>query len=200
MCWNAEVSLQSFLIGGFSIFFAYQKGLSLPITFFCMTIVGMQLVEYFVWSFYDNSTVNFQASVAAALLLFLQPIASSLTLPSKWISPIITIYLLLGGLLVLSDTTSIREKYKMTRGENGHLVWNWLEPDTKTSISLVVYFLFLFIPLLLTNQLTLLVLSLTTLGFSLFSYYKDNTWGSMWCWIINYLVVGVSFKQILSKV
>ena len=198
MCWSAEVSLQSFLIGGLSVIFAYQKGLSLPITFFCSTIVGMQLVEYFVWSYYDNPTVNFQASLAAALLLFVQPVASILTLPSKWIPLFLGTYMLIGSVLVLTDKRSLREKYSMTQGENGHLVWNWLEKDRKTAISLVVYFLFLFVPLFLTNQLTLLLISLTTLGFSLFSFYKDNTWGSMWCWIVNYLVVGISFKQILS--
>lgn len=197
MCWSAEVSLQSFLIGGLSIVIAYQKGLSLPVTFFCMTIVGMQLVEYFVWTFFNNPTVNFQASLAAAGLLFLQPIASILTLPSSSIPMFLIAYGLLGSLLLFTDSTPLVEKYRMSRGENGHLVWHWLGKDKRTAISLVVYFLFLFVPLLLTGQYTLLSIALATLGLSLYSFFKENTWGSMWCWIVNYLVVGVSAHQVL---
>jgi hypothetical protein len=83
MCWNAEVSFQSFLIGIGAIGIAYQKGLSFPTTLFSLTIVLMQLVEGIVWTYYENKTVNFLASVAAASLLWLQPVASILTLQSK---------------------------------------------------------------------------------------------------------------------
>lgn len=195
MCWNAEVSLQSFLIGGLAIFVAYQNGLSFPVTLFCLTIICMQLVEYVVWTYYDEPTVNFQASVVAAFLLWLQPIASILTLSSPAVA--VAVYSGLSLFLQWFDTKPLRETYKMFRGDNGHLVWNWLQPDLQTTLSLTVYFFFLFFPLLLTKQYTLLTVALGTLGLSLTSFYKDNTWGSMWCWIVNYLVVFVCGRQIL---
>ena len=70
MCWNAEVSLQSFLIGITAAFVGYQNGLSFPITLFCLTIVLMQLIEYFVWSSEGNERANFRYSVLASLLLW----------------------------------------------------------------------------------------------------------------------------------
>lgn len=199
MCWNAEVSLQSFLIGFTAIFIANQKGLSFPITFFCLTIVFMQLIEYFVWTYYDNPTVNFTASLSAAGLLWLQPIASMLTLESNQMIPFMQAYIGLSLLTFLLPTKlPYEERYTMKRAENGHLQWNWLQKDVQTTISLVLYFIFLLTPLLLRKQYTLLSITLTTLAISLFSFYKDNTWGSMWCWIINYLVVGICGYQLIK--
>jgi hypothetical protein len=201
MCWNAEVSLQSFLIGFTAIFIANQKGLSLPITIFCLTIVFMQLIEYFVWTYYDNPTVNFTASLAAAGLLWLQPIASMLTLESNQMIPFIQAYVGLSFLaFLLPRKIPYEERYTMKRAENGHLQWNWLQKDVQTTISLVLYFIFLLTPLLLRKQYTLLSITLMTLAISLFTFYKDNTWGSMWCWIINYLVIGIcGYQVLLSK-
>jgi hypothetical protein len=199
MCWNAEVSLQSFLIGITAVFFANQKGLPLPTTLFCLTIVFMQLIEYFVWTYYDNPTVNFTASLSASFLLWLQPLASILTLQTKWIIEILLLYVGLSGIgfLLFTDFDNLRNIYQMKRGENGHLQWNWLQKDTKTTVSLVFYFVFLLTPLLLRKEFTLLGITLSTLGLSLYSFYKDNTWGSMWCWLVNYIVVGVCGYQIL---
>lgn len=197
MCWSAEVSLQSFLIGLTATLIATQKGLSLPITIFCLTIVFMQLIEYGVWTWYENKTVNFSASLAAAFLLFLQPIASLLTLPSKDILLALQAYLGLSFLTLFLKRGPLTERYQMVQGSNGHLVWMWLQKDWQTGVSLAIYFLFLLGPLVLRAQWELLALALGTLGFSLYSFYKDNTWGSMWCWLVNYLVVGVSLKQIL---
>jgi hypothetical protein len=201
MCWNAEVSFQSFLIGIGAIGLAYQKGLSFPTTLFSLTIVLMQLIEGVVWSYYDNKTVNFIASFLASLLLWLQPVASILTLQSKLAQDFLYLYLglSLAGTLFSLNTANMSETYSMKRGANGHLVWNWLKKDTKTAISLFVYFLFLFGPLAISKEWTVLLLSLTTLAFSLYSYWNENTWGSMWCWIVNYIVVGICGYQIFNS-
>ena len=198
MCWSAEVSLQSFLIGIAAIFVAYQNGLSLPTTIFCLTIVFMQLIEYFVWTFPTNATVNFGASLAAVGLLWIQPIASLLTLESKQVLPGLQVYIGLSLLgLLWPREKPLEQVYKMTRGENGHLVWHWLQKDSRTLLSLLVYFVFLLGPLLLRKEWLLLGLATSTLGISLYSFYKENTWGSMWCWIVNYIVVGICGYQIL---
>ena len=197
MCWNAEVSLQSFAIGFTIVLLAYSQGMSFSTALFCMTIVFMQLIEYIVWKNIDNAEINYQASRWANFLLWLQPVASILTLSVFWQIPLLLGYMFLTLLGKAFETSSLREKYRMFPGENKHLVWNWLQKDMYTSISLFVYFLFLLLPLLLSGQWTILLLALSTLGLSLYSFWKDNTWGSMWCWIVNYLVVGVSFQQIL---
>ena len=186
MCWNAEVSLQSFLVGLASVGIGALRGVSLPILLFSLTIVFMQLIEYIVWSNYENKEINRQASFAAAALLWSQPIASILTTQSP--GPLLTAYLALSGAGLLMNPT---RDYSMTRAPNGHLAWNWLSRDV---LSLAVYFLFLFVPLVLTKSLTLLAMALGTLAVSLYSFHSDNTWGSMWCWMVNGIVV-VSLLQ-----
>ncbi len=197
MCWSAEVSLQSFLIGSTAIFVGYQNGLSLPTTIFCVTIVCMQLIEFFVWTYLSNPTVNFVASLAAVGLLWLQPIASILTFETKHVLTALQAYLGLSllGFLWPQDKP-FNQVYRMTEGENGHLVWHWLQKDSRTLLSLLVYFVFLLGPLVLRKEWLLLGLATSTLGVSLYSFYKDNTWGSMWCWIVNYIVVAVSLHQV----
>lgn len=195
MCWSAEVSLQSFLIGITATFVAYQNGLSFPVTLFCLTIVFMQLIEYFVWSNYDNERANFRYSLLAAGLLWLQPLASIYTLPSKWVSPALASYIGLSFFGPMLKQKPLEETYRMEKAENGHLEWKWLDKTWQSALSLLVYFVFLFGPFVLRKEWTLLTIATLTLTGSLYSFYQFNTWGSMWCWFVNYIVVGISFHQ-----
>lgn len=187
MCWNAEVSLQSFLLGMSFIGIGAYLHVSLPILFFCFTIVCMQLVEYIVWSNYDDVEVNRRASIGAYLLLVLQPIASILTIPQ---SPLRNLFL--ASYIILSTAIGFlfpREyEFRMERAANGHLSWKWLTKEKATYVALLVYFIFLFGPLFLQKEYSLLSLAFLTLSLSVYSYWKENTWGSMWCWIVNGIV------------
>lgn len=73
----------------------------------------------------------------------------------------------------------------MTRAPNGHLAWNWITKDTATYARLVVYFFFLLVPPVLLGNLAYALLALSLLVVSIYTFWKDNTWGSMWCWYIN---------------
>ena len=194
MCWNAEVSLQSFSLGMLFIFIGTAYGVSTPTLLFCLTIVCMQLIEYTVWSNYDNKDINYKASLAAIGLLCLQPIASILTLADP-IRQYIFIAFLMAS--VVSLYFSVPKNISMTRAQNGHLAWNWI--DKNSTVPLVVYFLFLFTPIVLQKNYILLGAALTTLFVSLYTYYKENTWGSMWCWIVNGMVPIVIGSSILTK-
>jgi drug/metabolite transporter superfamily protein YnfA len=191
MCWNAEVSLQSFGIGALGIFFAALTGRSLPFLLFYATIVGMQFVEFVVWQYGESPTVNYRASLVAVTLLMLQPVASLLTLPSS--APLIALYALFGGiyLLIRATVDPSTERYRMTKGPDGHLQWHWLQTDPVTRFGLAIYFIFLLFPLVATRQMDYLLIVLVTLGVSLAGFGANRTWGSMWCWIVNWMVVGV---------
>ncbi len=198
MCWNAEVSLQSFLIGITAIFFAYQKGLSLPTTIFSVSIVSMQLVEFFIWTYYGNKTINLLGSLTAAFLIWIQPIASMLTLSKDIQTPSIVLYSVLTAISLLLDKKPLKEKYKMERAPNGHLSWGFINKDRTNYFSILVYLAFVFLPLILSNHWELILIVLITLGISMYNFWESNTWGSMWCWVINYLVVGVCIYRIFN--
>jgi hypothetical protein len=197
MCWNAEVSLQSFLIGMIAIAIGYSSHIPMPVLLFCFTIVCMQLIEYIVWTHYSDPLWNSNASFAAVFLLWLQPIASISTLTNVTLQyQFLSAY---GLLSVLGLVFLERKDFSMTKAPNGHLQWNWLTKENDTYLSLSIYFLFLLVPLLLQKNYTLLTLALGTLGVSLYSFYQSNTWGSMWCWMVNLIVLGVIGNGIYLK-
>ena len=189
MCWNASVSLQSFALGSLAILLGIQNQLDPTLLFFCATITLMQAIEAIAWSYpYEtHPTINTITSRAAALLLWSQPLASIQTLRgtrfSEYRSPLSATYLLLTFLdLILHPTPP--SAYRM-RPNKGHLEWEWLPS------SLLLYFAFLLLPLLLVpNPLLLLFVSLT-LGLSLYANHTDNTWGSLWCWQVNGIAIAI---------
>lgn len=197
MCWNAEVSLQSFLLGIFAISIGIIFKMSFSVLIFCLTIVLMQLIEYIVWTNYENDEINQAASIAAAGLLWLQPIASIFTLGTSNLQVMFLIPYFLVSISI--GFFFKRKEYAMKRAPNGHLEWKWLTKEPSTYISLAIYFLFLLVPLFMAGNIELLFLAITTLVLSLYSFWKDNTWGSMWCWIVNGLVLLVVGKTVIEK-
>ncbi len=198
MCWNAEVSIQSFGIGLLGIFLAAITGTSTPTIIFYTTIVFMQLIEYIVWTYGADPEINFYASLGGAGLLMLQPIASIMAVaPVPMRSMLLITYVILGVIthVMDQDGRSLRERYQIEAGpsdDTPHLIWKWLLPIPW--FSLAVYFIFLIGPLLITKQFDLTVLVFLTLGFSIYSFGKG--WGSMWCWIVNGMVVMGALKGV----
>jgi hypothetical protein len=81
--------------------------------------------------------------------------------------------------LCLSLSTT---EFTMVKAPNGHLRWNWL---TKSPLLISIWLAFLLLPFLYTKRYLLFVFLLIPVLISLYTYYKDNTWGSMWCWFSN---------------
>lgn len=199
MCWNAEVSMQSFLIGMGAIVVAAQYGMSFPMILFYSTVVFMQLIEYIIWTWGSDPDVNFYVSLAAMGLLSLQPLASLLTLPSHRML-YIGLYILVGiGYTVYHEMIRkipIRDEFRMYPAANGHLAWEWLNSSPK----LLIYFVFLILPHLIVGKYNFpfFVLAMSTLAISVYSYFTSKTWGSMWCWMINGLVI-LACGQVIAK-
>ena len=193
MCWNADVSMKSFIIGLSAIVAGAAAGISTPLLLFYSTIVCMQLVEYVVWKNINDKNVIFNASIAAIFLLWLQPIFAMLTMTNYKMISIIA-YCIIGLLYQLYDKWDLRQ-LKMYPGKDGHLVWKWLEETH----SLWIYFIFLLTPVFFMVSKEMIALILLTLFASLYGYYTANTWGSMWCWLTNGLVVIACIKGIISK-
>ena len=183
MCWSEDASILSFIVGCLGIVLAVFKGFSPVIIFFFATIVFMQLVEYVVWTYGENPDINHYASLAAASLLALQPIASILTVSQSYIP--VAGYLLFAVIahFIDNDARSLKERYRMT--SEPQLVWHWLRPTP--TFSLLVYFLFLLTPLVLSQQFVLLATVLAALAFSAVSF--AGAWGSVWCYAIHCIVV-----------
>lgn len=184
MCWNAEVSLGTFLFGLVSAIFLYVskfsdfKALALVCSF-----TSMQLIEFLTWTYIDNERLNFAFSILGLLLIIVQIVLLNIFIPDDLIKQRCLLTLALFFIIFLATEVK-NTKWKMEKGENGHLVWYWLDvPIVWIFISL---FFYIFPVVFYKHSFGLIFLSIT-LFVSLYCYFQYKTWGSMWCWFSNFL-------------
>lgn len=195
MCWNENVSLNTFLFSGFILaliiynnsFTKYkiQELNNKWIYFFIASFVFMQLIEFFIWRNIDNKFYNNIFSILATLLLLLQPIFSIMILKNINLRNALLI-----SYLSLTFPYSVY-KFSTTNihsviSESGHLRWKFF--DTGPIIFIVWLFFFL-VSFVYEKKWFGLFFGLITLIITILNYKNDNTVGSMWCWSVNSMMI-----------
>ena len=133
MCWNKDISLNTFLFSSFVLLLIMYNNKytqykikeldSVWVYLFFFSFILMQLIEYFIWKNINDPIYNNIFSIMATLLLFIQPIASAMLIPSKTVSSnIITLYLLLTGPLTIYRLFT--KKISTTISPLNHLSWD----------------------------------------------------------------------------
>jgi len=195
MCWNESVSLNTFLFTSFVLlliaynnFFTKYK---IPefnnkwMYFFVVSFTTMQLLEFFIWRNLDNKKYNSRFSLLAFILVHIQPAASIMLLTNIPLrNLVLTAYLLIAvPHLIYSCFTT---KIIATRGEGGHLSWNFNYNYLKEAVW-AFFFSFSFI---YERKLDLIIFGSITLSIAFVNYYRNhNVVGSMWCWSVNSLMI-----------
>jgi hypothetical protein len=183
MCWNAEVSLNTFLYGLVSAIIVYVLNI-VPsyIILILMSITLMQLLEYFAWTYIDNEKINEILSIIGLHIIFLQIfLVNYYGSEEKYRKYLLSTIIILYVLFVLIEFKNIN--FRMSKAENGHLRWHWLDlPIPWIIIGLLCYI----IPSLFTKNLYGFYFIIIPLSISLYTYYRYSTWGSMWCYLSNF--------------
>jgi hypothetical protein len=196
MCWNATVSLNTFLFSFFGINFAYFNNvINIYEYLFCYLFISIQLVEYFTWKHLHNKKLNRLLSQLGLFIIFMQPILFILipnNVKFNIKASIITLYLVFFFLVFIS----IKNDFSMTKASNGHLAWNWLNYPPPIVLLWVAFFLVI---LLYAKKYTIFARNAIIFLAIYYTYYKTNTWGSLWCWIANgfaiELIIRTFFKS-----
>jgi len=200
MCWNQSVSLNTFIFGLFAVAFAlFNKTISLLTAIGFMSFISMQLVEYFAWGNITNESILAYLSMAGFALIALQPVLINLEeLLSTGILNIfmglyVTFLVLTFGIFhPLMDVN-----FSMHKAKNGHLAWDWLDISP---IFVIILLGFYTIPKIYAADYLPALFAIVTVLTSYILYVQTNTWGSMWCWIVNilsvYLIVKVFAKEL----
>jgi hypothetical protein len=91
MCWNENVSLNTFLFSSFVLLLIFYNNTYTQYKikhfnsawdyFFFISFISMQLIEFFIWRNINNTFYNHIFSTMAALLIFIQPVISLMLLP-----------------------------------------------------------------------------------------------------------------------
>lgn len=213
MCWNAEVSLNTFLFSFFTLTLVYYNNeytkYKNPIfenkwlyIFLLLTFL-MQFIEFFIWKNLKTVYNSFLTKVAF-ILIYLQPIASLMLLSNITIrNYFLFTYIALGIpyliLLINSNRTNT------TVSKNGHLIWNCfnnkIEGIKISRIAFSIWLFFLLFSLFYEQKWFGLLFGIITL--SVFIYKEAVSSGSTWCWFVNsfsfyllfYLLIYLPLKE-----
>ena len=196
MCWNAEVSLNTFIFGLISaaIVLAINKN-EIKLVLILLSVTSMQLLEYFVWRNINNKEViKFLSLIGMGIILLQLIFINSFNLKGNERIIILTL-IFLSTLFALNHIIN-NDKLKMEKAKNGHLMWHW----TDIPLPLLIIILSVYLYAGIRNKDILFIFTFITLSISLFSYYKYKTWGSMWCYISNFfwliLIAKVIFEYL----
>jgi len=197
MCYSAESSLSSFLVG--SIASLYLLLFSNSQTYkhlglFFITVVFMQLLEYFMWIDQDCGIMNHIASKMVMVILSLQIISIFLggyifntTILNK--NTLYYILVVIFGLLLstIMNLYSDNRQYCSKANKYGHLEWAYTEEYYSKIIYYSYYLIFLLAPFLLKDRIKgmiILAAGLTTyLSSRLYNIKTSNT---RWCFFSAY--------------
>lgn len=180
------MSLNTFLFSFFAVNFAYFNNIiNIYECLFFYSFISMQLIEYFTWKHLHNKKINRLLSQLGMLLVFIQPLFFIL-IPNNvkfnikaTLITLYVIFLVFLGYLIKYD-------YSMVKAPNGHLAWNWLNVPV---FYIFIWVTFLLVILLYAKKYILFAINALIFLAIYYTYYKTNTWGSLWCWIANGLAV-----------
>lgn len=198
MCWNENVSLNTFLFGTVVLLFiAYNNSYTqykiiefdkYPILYlFMFSVVSMQLAEYFLWKSIrtKNEEMNTIFSMMGwSITRIFQPLFAIGSIPDPFI------YFRNVAFVVYFFTLTVVSTYKQLYNpidfksiidKSGHLRWIWDDITGYEKIQPFFYFLSLFVLVFHFPVITLLSACYLIVSYFMFK----NAWGSMWCWIIN---------------
>ena len=207
MCWNQYVSLNTFIFGGFVLLLiAFNNNYSSYklvefnnpyIYIFILSIITMQLIEFFLWRNLNNEFMNILFSSLGALLLIVQPIASlslleNITLRNK----LMTIYSIPAFIFIIYKFFT--DDFNTSISKTGHLKWNWSKIGKIMSILGYIYYLFfLYFSLFYNKYYAAIIFTLPLFFITYYFYNKDGSSGSMWCWTSNIIMLFYLVKLLI---
>ena len=197
MCWNASISLNTFVFSLFASLFAYfnNENKILNVIFYLSFII-IQLIEYFVWS---GTFSNRLLSQIAFLVIFCQPIFNIISIEKRQkLIPYLLVSYSIFIIIVFTTTISLNSiDFSMVPGKNGHLSWKWLNFNL---LIIFIWYIFLSSRWIIDEMYITFILITIFLIISIILYKNTQTWGSMWCWVCNfasfYCILKVFYKDI----
>jgi len=203
MCWNENVSLNTFLFSSFVLLliiynnlFTKYKIQELNNTFvylFMTTVIFIQLIEFFIWKNINNKFYNNMFSIMVQLLLLLQPIASIMILSNIQLRNVLLFIYLLIAIPFSIHKFSTTNIHSVT-SKSGHLQWKFFGTNPIIWITWVFFLVFSFI---YEKRWFGITFSIIALIITFINYINDHTVGSMWCWSVNSIMIYYAFYLLI---
>jgi len=209
MCWNPDISINTFILGVLTLCFIYYSNTytkyHTPVFenkwayVFGFLVISMQLIEYFIWKNLKNEKMNIMLSKMAFSLITFQPVPLIMMIINERIR-YITLFAYSIFAIIYYNIIKFNVKTPPTTVSlNGHLVWNWLTFSGYEYIYVFVYMFFYVFSTYYSKNYQLLWFVILLFSLSFITYFKDRTWGSMWCWVSNliwiYFIIKITIIQ-----
>ena len=204
MCWNQHVSLNTFIFSMFVLLLiAYNNAYTqykipefnnIVIYLFFVSFISMQLIEFFIWRNINDKTLNKLFSILGMLLVTVQPIFSLMTLKDETLKyKLLTVYIIFAALFTTYKITNF--EIITTISKHGHLKWEWFNFSKYENV--IVYGLWLlsliYAPIMY-KQYKIIFYALLLFAISIYSFHKEGSDGSLWCWAINTIMFYYAFR------
>lgn len=196
MCWNQHVSLNTFVFSIFVlILIAYNNKYTQYKTggifesnyayFFFVSFIVMQLIEFFLWRNLKNRRMNNLFSIFGAIVVLVQPIASLLLLKDDALKyKLIVPYSIIAFIFIVQQIND--HEFYTTVSKNGHLVWYW---NYSNKFLYLLWILLLLFSIFMNGYYSLLVYTVFLILITYYTFDKDGTAGSLWCWVLNSVMI-----------
>jgi len=204
MCWNAEVSLNTFAFSSFVLLgimynnaytqYKIKEFNNIWLYFFMSSFILIQLIEFFIWRNLNNKFYNNLFSIIATLLLIIQPVISLMILTNKKLRNVLLVAYLLFAIPYSMYNFYINNNIHSTISNSGHLRWNFFKVTPIIAILWIFFFLFSFV---YEKRWYGAGFGFITLFISYFNYRNDHTMGSMWCWVVNSVMLFYAFYLLI---
>jgi hypothetical protein len=219
MCWNEHISLNTFLFSSFVLgLIVYNNTytqykipeFSIFVILFTLSVISMQLVEFFLWRNIKNKAYNHLFSIIGSIVIGIQPIAAAFIIQNNFelSRTLATLYLFTIALISILYASFYTVKIPTTVvSDSGNLHWKWMNEDTYIfHIFIAVWVIFFFTPffynafqdLSFTNYwiYTLLFAAISFI-YIFISFSKYGTSSSLWCWVANSIFIFYAFKLLI---
>jgi len=188
MCWNSTVSLQTFIFSSLPLILClYFNLIELKQYIIYQTFFSMQLIEYFLWSNLKNNWNRFFSMIGFAIIVLLAAVAIYGG-DSKYKLHVLGLYVV----FICYILVAIPINFYTTVATNKHLSWNWLKVPFYIVVIWTLFFMYSSMYSLYSGNFKNLIMILFSSFIyivTFYSYYKSNTFGTMWCWVANFTAI-----------
>ena len=209
MCWNPDISLNTFVFACLALVFIYiantytKYKLSVfdnkLVYLFMLDVAAVQLIEHFLWKNLKNPRLNAFYSKILAFVVALQPLLLVLMIPYQQLR-----WGMLAALAACAVFFFALKKgpipFHTSVAKNGHLSWDWINFK---GFSLPLFaLLFYGVSTLAIDKFAFSLFILAIVGVSAVNYFKYTTYqtvGSMWCWSSNFFLLAMIVNILLVK-
>ena len=212
MCWNANASLTSFILGtliNISVMLYFKNTIVAVICIVWQWVLIMQISEYFIWKGQDNKQYKSASLGTRASLIFniTQPLVvflcfilnSKVKMSFKIIASIVILFYVSFMLINLNK----QKEYKSLKPSSNckHMSLQWWSDIKYGGIIYCITLITILLLLLRPLSISIFMASYLIITLLISSIFYSCGQSSMWCWLVIPfpIILGIFYKQFLTK-